>query len=175
MSDERGIRVLTGEGKGKTTTALGLACLAARAGLKVFVVQFLKTPDSSGEHFAAASLAPALTIKAMGRKGFIYKRGCEPLDRIMAEMALEEVRGAMLSGEYQVVVADEINVAVYMGLIDVEDALEIMDNKPLDVELIMTGRYAHPRIIERADGVTEMVNIKHYFDRGAGASKGIEY
>jgi cob(I)alamin adenosyltransferase len=169
------IQVFTGDGKGKTTAALGLAWRAIGRGLKVFMVQFLKAPDTSGEHFAAKAFAPLFTIKPMGKEGFIRRRGCDPLDQIMAEMALEEAREAMLSGEYDLIILDEINVAVHLGLLNVTDLLELIDLKPEKVELVLTGRYAHPGVIERADMVLEMKKIKHHFDKGVMARKGIEY
>lgn len=169
------IQVFTGEGKGKTTAALGLAWRAIGRGLKVFMVQFLKAPETSGEHFAAEAFAPLLTIKPMGRKGFIRRRGCEPLDTVMAEVALEEARSAMLSGRYDMIILDEINMAVYLGLIKLQDILEFMKSKPENVELVLTGRYAHPGIIELADYVLEMKKIKHHFDSGMPAREGIEY
>jgi cob(I)alamin adenosyltransferase len=169
------IQVFTGEGKGKTTAALGLAWRAVGRGLTVFMVQFLKAPDTSGEHFAAEAFAPLLTIKPMGRKGFIYRRGCQPLDTLMAELALEEARSAMLSGHYDMIILDEINVAVHLGLIDLQDLLEFMKSKPQSVELVLTGRYAHPQVVELADSVLEMKKIKHHFDSGIEAREGIEY
>jgi len=165
------IQVYTGEGKGKTTAALGLAWRAIGRGLKVFMVQFLKAPETSGEQFAAEAFAPMLTIKPMGRKGF----GCEPLDAIMAERGLEEARNAMLSGEYGIVILDEINIAVHLGLVEPQTVLELMDAKPENVELVLTGRYAHPKVIERADCVLEVKKIKHHFDKGVEGREGIEY
>jgi len=165
------IQVYTGEGKGKTTAALGLAWRAIGRGLKVFMVQFLKAPETSGEQFAAEAFAPMLTIKPMGRKGF----GCEPLDVIMAERGLEEARNAMLSGEYGIVILDEINIAVHLGLVEPQTVLELMDAKPENVELVLTGRYAHPKVIERADCVLEVKKIKHHFDKGVEGREGIEY
>jgi len=175
MPETGKIQVFTGEGKGKTTAALGLAWRAIGRGLRVFMVQFLKAPDTSGEHFAAHAFAPMMTIKPMGRKGFIRRRGCEPLDTVMAELAMEEARGAMLSGEYEVVILDEINVAVHLGLVDVKELLDLIDCKPDNVELVLTGRYAHPQIVIRADVVLEMRKIKHHFDNGVAAREGIEY
>ncbi len=168
-------KILTGDGKGKTTTALGLAWSWVARGLKVFMVQFLKAPDSSGEHFAAKTVAPMLTIKPMGRKGFIRKRGCIPLDSAMAELALQEGRSAMLSGRYDVIILDEVNVALYMGLIEAETLVEFAAARPENVELIFTGRYAHPDLIKAADCVLEMKKIKHHFDEGIQAKEGIEY
>ncbi|MCX5862706.1 MAG: cob(I)yrinic acid a,c-diamide adenosyltransferase [Desulfomonile sp.] len=169
------IQVFTGEGKGKTTAALGLALRAIGRGHKVFIVQFLKAPDTSGEQIAAQSLAPMITIKPMGRKGFIFRRGCEPQDVEMAEQALEEARSAMLNGAFDVIVLDEVNCAIHLGLIDVTDVLDFMNSKPDNVELVLTGRYARPEIINRADVVLEMKQIKHHFDQGVKARKGIEY
>jgi cob(I)alamin adenosyltransferase len=135
------------------------------------MVQFLKAPETSGEQFAAEAFAPMLTIKPMGRKGF----GCEPLDAIMAERGLEEARNAMLSGEYGIVILDEINIAVHLGLVEPQTVLELMDAKPENVELVLTGRYAHPKVIERADCVLEVKKIKHHFDKGVEGREGIEY
>jgi cob(I)alamin adenosyltransferase len=169
------IQVFTGEGKGKTTAALGLAVRAIGRGLKVFMVQFLKAPNTSGEHMAVQSLAPMLIIKAMGRKGFIGKNGPTPEDTQMAEQALQEARNAMLGESYDVIILDEVNVAVNLGLIGVESVLALLDAKPANVELVLTGRYAHPDIIRRADAVQEMKKIKHHFDQGGQARRGFEY
>ncbi|MBI5569404.1 MAG: cob(I)yrinic acid a,c-diamide adenosyltransferase [Desulfomonile tiedjei] len=175
MNETGTIQVITGEGKGKTTAALGLALRAVDRGLRVFMVQFLKAPHTSGEHFSAEAVAPLLTIKPMGRKGFIRKSGGEARDRLLAQQALQEARTAMLSGDYGVIVLDEINVAVSMGLIDVKDVLEFIDAKPEGMELLLTGRYAQPEIVRRADLVLEMKKIKHPFDQGIPAMEGIEY
>ncbi len=175
MNSSGKVQIFTGEGKGKTTAAVGLACRAVGRGLKVFMVQFLKAPDTSGEHFAAKAFEPMFIIKPMGRNGFIRRRGCEPLDTMLAEAALAEARSAMLGGEYDVIILDEVNYAVHFGLISVEDVLEFMDSRPENIELVFTGRYANPEVIRRADMVLEMTKIKHHFDKGVGARKGIEY
>jgi cob(I)alamin adenosyltransferase len=175
MTETGKIQVFTGEGKGKTTAALGLAWRAIGRGLKVFMVQFMKAPDTSGEHFAAKAFAPMMTIKPMGRKGFIVGRGCDPLDAVMAELALEEARNAMLGGEYDVIILDEINVAVNFGIVDVKNVLELLEAKPKKVEMVLTGRYAHPEVITHADVVLEMKKIKHHYDNGVAAREGIEY
>jgi cob(I)alamin adenosyltransferase len=169
------IQVFTGEGKGKTTAALGLAVRAIGRGLKVFMVQFLKAPDTSGEHMAVQSLAPMLIIKAMGRKGFIGKNGPSPEDIRMAELALEEAGKAVLSGSYDVIILDEVNVALHLGLITIESVLSLLSAKPENVELVLTGRHAHPDVISRADAVQEMMKIKHHFDKGGQARRGFEY
>ncbi|MBM3303195.1 MAG: cob(I)yrinic acid a,c-diamide adenosyltransferase [Deltaproteobacteria bacterium] len=175
MPETGKIQVFTGEGKGKTTAALGLAWRAIGRGLNVFMVQFLKAPDTSGEHFAAHAFAPMMMIKPMGRKGFIRRRGWEPLDTVLAELAMEEARAAMLSGEYEVVILDEVNMAVHLGLVHVKNLLDLIGAKPEHVELVLTGRYAHPEIVMRADVVLEMRKIKHHFDDGVAAREGIEY
>jgi cob(I)alamin adenosyltransferase len=175
MADNGKILVFTGEGKGKTTSALGLAWQAVGRGRKVFMVQFLKAPDTSGEHFAVHAFAPLLTIKPMGRKGFIRRSGPDTLDTDMAEQALKEARAAMVSGEYDVVILDEVNVAAHLGLIRIEHLLELIDLKPASVDLVLTGRSAHLELIHRADVVLEMKKIKHHFDDGVAAREGIEY
>lgn len=169
------IQVITGEGKGKTTTALGMALLAINRGMRVFMVQFLKAPDTSGEHFAVKRFEPMMTLKPMGREGFIFRRGLEPEDTVMAQRALVEARNAMLTGEYQLVILDEVNVAIHLGILDVEQLLEFLDSKPREVELVLTGRHAHPELVARADVVLEMRKVKHHFDSGIGAREGIDY
>jgi cob(I)alamin adenosyltransferase len=175
MKETGKIQVITGEGKGKTTSALGLACRALGRGLRVIMIQFLKAPGTSGEHFSMISFAPNFIIKPMGRKGFIFRRGAEQLDKVMAQRALEEARNAMLGGYYDIVILDEVNYALHLGLVDLNALLELMDKKPDDVELVLTGRYACPEIIERADVVFEMRKIKHHYDEGVPAREGIEY
>jgi cob(I)alamin adenosyltransferase len=169
------IQVFTGEGKGKTTAALGLAVRAIGRGLKVYMVQFLKAPHTSGEHVAVQSLAPMLIIKAMGRKGFIGKNEPDSEDVNMAEHALNDARIAMLGGSYDVIILDEVNIALHLGLISLPRLLEFLDSKPDNVELVLTGRYARPEVISRADAVQEMKKIKHHFDKGGKARKGFEY
>jgi len=116
-----------------------------------------------------------MTIRPMGRKGFITRDGGKAADRDMAREALEEARSAMLSGTYDMIILDEVNYAIHFELIDLEDVLRLMDEKPENVELVLTGRYAHPKIVERADQVMEIKKIKHPFDEGVPAREGIEY
>lgn len=175
MSGNGRIHVFTGDGKGKTTTALGLALRAVSRGKRVLMVQFLKAPESSGEHFAVQALSPLFTIRPVGRKGFVVKRGADSPDRKMARSALEKARSEMLDGAFDVIVLDEINVAVYMGLIDIEEMLEFIDSKPVNLDLVVTGRYADPGVVERADSALEMVKVKHHFDAGIPAREGIEH
>lgn len=175
MAEKAKIRVFTGDGKGKTTAALGLAWRAIGRGLKVFMLQFLKAPETSGEHFAAQACGAMMTIKAMGRKGFIRRSGPDSVDMKMAKLALEEARRAMSDGAYGVIVLDEINVAVSLGIVDIKDLLEVMDEKPDNVELVLTGRSPHPEVASRADVVVEMKKVKHHYDNGVPALEGIEY
>lgn len=175
MSRKGRILVITGAGKGKTTRALGLALQAVARGLSAYMVQLMKAPDSSGEHFAAKRLGTAFTIEPMGRKGFIRKRQGDQTDRLMAESALAKARTIMMGGDYDVIILDEINVAVRLNLIRIEDVLDLMAAKPENLDLVLTGRDAHPDICAQADEVVEMVNIKHHFDQGVRALTGIEY
>jgi len=175
MSLNGKVQVFTGDGKGKTTAAAGSALRAAGRGLKVLMIQFLKAPDTSGEHFAIKALEPMITIKPMGRKGFIRVRGVDPLDAEMAKTALEEAKWAMSDGEYDMIILDEVNLAVHFGLIGVEDVVKLLDSRPEKVELILTGRYASEELISRADLVVEMKKVKHHYDNGVGAREGMEY
>jgi len=167
------VQIYTGEGKGKTTAALGLALRAVGRGLTVFMVQFMKAPESSGEHFAARSLDRLLTIKPLGRQGFIIGDPT-PQDRQMALDALNEARGAMLSGQYDLVILDEVNVAVSLTLLEANELVDLIKARPDQVELILTGRNAHPEIMALADLVSEIRPLKHYFDNGVRAREGIE-
>jgi cob(I)alamin adenosyltransferase len=168
------IQVYTGDGKGKTTAALGVALRAVGHGRKVYVIQFMKGPERTGELMAAERLFPLLTIKPMGRAGFINKDQPSLQDKLLAEKALIHAGDIMLSRAYDIVILDEVNVAVAFGLLPLEAVLEFMDLKPDPVELILTGRYADPKIMDRADLVTEMKNHKHYFEKGVPARVSIE-
>ena len=166
------IHVYTGNGKGKTTAAFGLALRAAGASLKVYIAQFVKGMRYS-ETNALAKLREFITIKQYGRKCFI-NRDPEEKDIQAAQKGLKEVKVLMCSGEYQVIILDEANIATSYNLFSVEDLLDFIEAKPEGVELIITGRYADPRVIEKADLVTEMKEIKHYYHNGVKARKGIE-
>jgi cob(I)alamin adenosyltransferase len=174
MALERGcVQVYTGNGKGKTTAALGLALRAAGRGLKACVFQFIKGGGPYGEHLIAAQLAPLLTIIQTGRPGWVNTRDITE-DRRLAQEALVQATGLLTSGDYDLLVLDEINGAVGFGLIDVEQVLELIRLRPERVELVLTGRNADERVIEAADLVTEMREIKHYYKAGVPARVGIE-
>jgi cob(I)alamin adenosyltransferase len=168
------IQVYTGNGKGKTTAALGLACRAVGYGLSVFIIQFMKGNLEYGELETARRLGPYLTIRQMGRECFVNRENPDPEDIKLAQEAMVMAQTVLSRGEHDVVVLDEINVAVDMGLVSKDAVLQLMEERPPNVELILTGRYAAPEIIERADLVTEMVEVKHYYHQGIRSRKGIE-
>jgi len=174
MGLERGcVQVYTGNGKGKTTAALGLALRAVGRGLRVCVFQFIKGGGPYGEHLIAEKLAPLLTIIQSGRPGWVNTRDISE-DRRVAQEALQQARDLLTSDDYDLVVLDEINGAVGFGLLDVEQVLDVIALKPERVELVLTGRNAHERVIAAADLVTEMREIKHYYAAGVPARTGIE-
>lgn len=151
---------------------MGLALRAAGAGLKVFIAQFIKKKKCS-EHTVLAELHDRLTFKQYGR-GFIMGRKPSPADIKAALEGYGEVRSVLLSGEYDVVILDEANVAVHYGLIAAQDLLDLMAIKPKGVELVITGRYADGKVLETADLVTEMREVKHYMKQGVKSRRGIE-
>lgn len=175
MKLEQGcIQIYTGNGKGKTTAALGLAFRALGRGMKVFMLQFMKGGGPYGEHAAAERFAPDFTIIQTGRPGWVDRDNPDPEDVRLAREALETARTALTSGEYDLVILDEVNGAVSFGLLPVEDLLILMEQRPLCVELVLTGRNADERVIAAADLVTEMREIKHYYRAGVPARVGIE-
>ncbi len=168
------IQIYTGNGKGKTTAALGLALRAAGCGLRTYIGQFLKG-QPYGELRSARKLAPWITIEQYGRKGFVHvTENPEEEDIQRARGGLEKCRRAMLSGRYSIVVLDEVNVALHFRLLEVKDILGFLDQRPPGVEVVLTGRYAPPALLKRADLVTEMKEKKHYYARGVRARTGIE-
>jgi cob(I)alamin adenosyltransferase len=167
------VLVFTGDGKGKTSAALGIALRAAGHGLRVHIVFFMKGEFPYGEQKALAEL-PTITISRFGFKKFVNRSDIKPEEKQEASKALIAARKAMLSLKYDVVVLDEVNVAASWKLIDVEEVLQLIKDKPENVNLILTGRYADPRVIKAADLVTEMVKIKHPYDNGVLARKGID-
>lgn len=166
------IQVYTGDGKGKTTAALGLTLRASGYGLKVFIAQFIKGMKYN-EIKALERFQDNVTVKQYGNGCFIRKEPSE-IDIEMAKNGLKEIRQILTSGSYDVVILDEINVAIYFNLLKVEDVVELISIKPEKVELVLTGRKVAPEILEMADLVTEMKEIKHYYAKGVIAREGIE-
>ncbi len=166
------VHVLTGDGKGKTTAALGLSLRAAGSGLKIFFGQFVKKGQFS-EIRALKRFADRITVEQFGLGNFTNGTP-SPEDIQAAQRGLERIEAVLAGGEYDMVVLDEANVAVKLGLISVQALLGVLVNKPDAVELVITGRYASPRIIEAADIVTEMKAVKHYYQKGVAARVGIE-
>lgn len=168
------VQVYTGNGKGKSSAAFGLALRAIGRGLKVYIIQFIKGGFDYGELYIVDKL-PNLTLKAFGRGKFVTQKPAEKVDVEFAEEALALAEEVVKSGEYDIVILDEINVALNLKLIKTEKVLELIKNKPKHVELVLTGRYAPNEIIEAADLVTEMKEVKHPYNKGFQARKGIEY
>ncbi len=168
------IQVFTGNGKGKTSAALGSILRATGHGLKVFIVFFMKGKYPYGE-FSSLPKLPNVEVASFGLRCLIDRNNINPEEIKQAELALQTARQAMLSGKYDMVVLDEVNVAVYFKLIPLDDVIKLIEEKPPEVELILTGRYAEGAVIELADLVTEMMKVKHPYDRGVKARKGIEY
>ena len=168
------VQIYTGNGKGKTTAALGLALRAAGHGKKTFIGQFLKAQDY-GELHALKKLGSLITIQQFGRSSFIHvTEDTNPEDVAMVLEGIMTCLKAMLSGKYDLIILDEINVAIYFKLIKVEEIHSFLDRKPEHVEVVLTGRFAPDSLIERADLVTEMKEIKHYYTKNVRARDGIE-
>jgi len=168
------IQIYTGNGKGKTTAALGLALRAAGAGLKVFFAQFLKGgSEVYSELYSLRRFPDLIVVKQYGRGCLIYEEPTDE-DRKLATVALEEIERVMLTLNFDLIILDEITVACSLSLIDEEKLFSFLKRKPPTVEVVLTGRYASARMVEMADLVTEMVEIKHYYQRGISAREGIE-
>jgi cob(I)alamin adenosyltransferase len=170
--DRAYVQVYTGDGKGKTTAALGLALRAAGAGLRVFIAQFVKGMAYS-ELASLDRFADLVTVRQYGLCSFIRETPA-PEDIAAAREGLREARAAVASGRYDVVILDEANIATHFGLFAVDDLLEVVDLAAGNVEIVITGRRADPRVLERADLVTEMREVKHYYAKGVAARRGIE-
>ncbi len=170
------IIVNTGPGKGKTTAAMGTAFRAVGNGMKVLMLQFLKGSWHYGELDAAKAFGENFVMKQMGR-GFVKVGGTEtdPEDIKMVEAAWQEARAAILSSQWDLIILDEINYAISYGMLDPAKVVETLQQKPEMVHVILTGRNAHPSIIEIADTVTEMKQVKHAYEKGVLAQRGIEY
>ena len=171
------VLVLTGEGKGKTTSCLGMAVRAVGYGMRVSMIQFIKGSIHYGELDGAKRLAPEFELIPMG-KGFVGIRGDTlPFAEhaAAAAKAWETARKKMRSGKYDVIILDEIHVAVHLGLVALPDLLALIRERPDDVHLILSGRHAHEEVIRLAHLVTEMRNVKHPYELGIEAEKGIDY
>jgi cob(I)alamin adenosyltransferase len=166
------VQVYTGDGKGKTTAALGLAMRAAGAGLKVFFTQFVKGQEYS-EINALKRFSDLIVVKQYGRGCFIVNKP-DKADVDAARKGFEDLTRVVTSGDYSVVILDEINIAIHYNLLSVDDILGLIKTRPEHVEIIITGRNADAKIIDAADLVTEMMEIKHYFKDGVAARVGIE-
>ena len=167
------IHIYTGNGKGKTTASLGLALRAAGAGKKVFIAQFVK-----GMHYAELDalkrFEPEITLRQYGRDCFIrYEPEAEDIN--LAKQGLTEVTDKIRSGKYDIVILDEACIALYYKLFSLDELLGIIASKPESLEIVITGRYAPPELIEIADLVTEMIEVKHYYSKGVEAREGIEF
>jgi cob(I)alamin adenosyltransferase len=168
------IQVYTGDGKGKTTCALGLALRAVGQGFKVYMVQFLKGRET-GEMQAAARLAPDLTLRSFGRPGLVNLRSPAPADLNLARQALDLAETLINAGEHDLVILDEINLAITYNLIPLDEVLTMLRERPPWVEVVLTGRQAPPEVVALADLVTEMRPVKHYFEAGVKSRRGIEW
>lgn len=168
------IHVYTGNGKGKTTAAIGQAVRAAGFGLKTYFVMFMKEFPYN-EVKSLGKLKELITIVQVGKDDFVYKKVI-PSDeeKLKIKNALNKAKTKMLSGEYDLIVLDEIFVSIYFGLITKEEVIAFINEKPEHVELILTGRYCPQEIMDKADLVTEMKEVKHYYEKGVLARRGIE-
>ncbi|MBW7990353.1 MAG: cob(I)yrinic acid a,c-diamide adenosyltransferase [Planctomycetes bacterium] len=166
------VHVYTGNGKGKTTAAIGLAIRAAGAGMRVLFTQFIKGTAYS-EISALKMLSEQIAVKQYGRGRFIKGEPSQE-DIDAAQCGLTEIKQALAGGVYDVVVLDEANIAVQCNLFTIEKLVELIASKPIDVELVITGRYAHPFLLDCDDVVTEMKEVKHYYQKGIMARLGIE-
>ncbi|CDC20878.1 cob(I)alamin adenosyltransferase [Clostridium sp. CAG:306] len=171
------IQIYTGDGKGKTTASLGLALRALGHGWKVLVIQFTKGDSGTtyGEIASAGKFLKNLEVHQFGMDRVVYKHNVCMEDYKEAKKGWELAKQAIQSGEYQLVILDELNICVAMNMIKVSEVKDVLLNKPESLEIVLTGRYAHPELVALAHLVTEMKPIKHYFDMGVMARQGIEY
>ncbi len=167
------LQVYTGNGKGKTTAALGLGLRVVGAGKKVLLVQFLK--DGSSSELKVIRRIRNFEVRVFGRKGFISKNNLTQKDFDLANQGFNFAQKAVQGKKYNLIILDEINVVVSLGLLKVEDLISLIKKTPLRTELILTGRQASKKIIQLADLVSEVKEVKHYFKKGIKARKGIEF
>jgi len=175
VTKDRGlVMVITGNGKGKTTAAFGQALRAIGQNYNVFVLQFMKG-RKYGEFIAAEKYLPRLTIRMSGLDSFVMRDNPAAIDIELAKKGLDTARKAIMSGKYDMVILDEINVALDFKLITLKEVIDLIKNKPPAVNLILTGRYAPEGIIKLADTVSEVKEIKHHYATGIKDRAGIEY
>ena len=178
--DQHGyIQVYTGDGKGKTTASLGLAMRALGRDWKVLIVMFTKGGNDYGElnsfRELSEKIADNLTIVQAGLDRVIYKSNeCEK-DHKKIKKGWNLVKKAVKNDEYQLIIMDEANIAIDMGILDVDEVVKVLKSKPDEMEIVLTGRNAHPKIVEIAHLVSRIEPVKHYWDKGVHARKGIEY
>jgi cob(I)alamin adenosyltransferase len=168
------IMVFTGDGKGKTTAALGQALRALGHGKKVLVIQFMKG-RKYGEVICAEQCLPNLTVRLCGLDSFVMRGNPAPVDVELARQGLDLARNAILSGDYDMIILDEINVAMDFGLVPVDSVVSMLKHKPAAVDVILTGRYAPKAIVDIADTVSEVKEIKHHYSQGIKERAGIEF
>jgi cob(I)alamin adenosyltransferase len=166
------VQVYTGDGKGKTTAALGLALRASGHGLRSYIGQFMKGQDC-GEHRALRHHA-SITLEQYGDPRLLRREDVTPAHIAQAQSGLARARQAMLSGEYQIIILDEVNVALWYGMLSLTEVLAFLELRPAHLEVVLTGRRAPQELLARADLVTEMCEVKHYYARGLAARRGIE-
>ena len=168
------VQIFTGDGKGKTSAALGVVIRALGQGLRVCIIYFMKGDYPYGERRILSKL-PNVAVTSFGSLEFVDPANVKPEEKEQARQALAAAREAMLSGSYDLVVLDEVNVAVAWKLIELDGVIRLISDKPPNVELILTGRYADPKLVQMADLVTEMLKIKHPYDKGVLSRKGIDF
>jgi len=168
------VQVYTGNGKGKTTAAFGQALRAVGQGYRVCIIQFMKG-RKYGEFLAAEKHLPNLTIHLSGLDSFVMRENPAPLDIELAHRGLDLARQAIASGDYDMVILDEINVAADFKLVPLDDIIALIKNKPASLDLILTGRYAPPEIVAIADTVSEIKEVRHHYNAGVKDRPGIEF
>ena len=173
---EKGIvSIFTGPGKGKTSAAIGTAIRAAGHGLKIYMLFLLKGDSYEHGEFKVLEKLPEVTLKSVAERSWVQQQPVSAKHRDAARQALVEVKQAMMSGLYDVIVIDEANLAITKGLIDLDAITALIEHKPVNVELIITGRNADPALVRMADLVSEILMIKHPFAEGVTARRGIDY
>ena len=168
------IQVYTGNGKGKSTAAFGLALRASGRGLKTIIIQFMKQGNTYGEHFAIAKIEN-IEIVSFGKSKFVNFKNPSKEDIELVNEAFEFSKKTINSGKYDIVILDEINIALNFKLLEIEKVIDLLKNRPENLEVVLTGRLAPQELIDLADLVSEIVEIKHPYQKGIGAREGIEY